>query len=104
MLLIPGFAKLVFLHDAGIREDLRALSLHPVHLTRDLQGNLPPSALVPFCFYQGDFTNMLLIYICKINLARSNLHQGAPSNQMGGLLIQSCYQLLPKLNLPWKCP
>ena len=60
MLLIPGFAKLVFLH-AGIREGLRELSLHPVHLIRDLQGNLPPSALVPFCFYQGDFTNMLLV-------------------------------------------
>lgn len=61
MLLIPGLAKLVFLHDTGVREDMRELSLHPVHLIRDLQGNLPPSALVPFCFYQGDITNMLLI-------------------------------------------
>ena len=29
------------------------LSLHPVHLTPDKEGNLPPSALVPFCSYQG---------------------------------------------------
>ena len=32
----------------------RALSLHPVHLTPDKEGNLPPSALVPFCSYQGN--------------------------------------------------
>ena len=32
----------------------RELSLHPVHLKKDNDGNLPPSALVPFCFYQGD--------------------------------------------------
>ena len=32
----------------------RELSLHPVHLTPDKEGNLPPSALVPFCFYQGE--------------------------------------------------
>ena len=32
----------------------RELSLHPVHLTPDKEGNLPPSALVPFCSYQGD--------------------------------------------------
>ena len=30
------------------------LSLHPVHLTPDKEGNLPPSALVPFCSYQGN--------------------------------------------------
>ena len=30
------------------------LSLHPVHLTPDREGNLPPSALVPFCSYQGE--------------------------------------------------
>ena len=33
---------------------LRELSLHPVHLTPDREGNLPPSALVPFCSYQGE--------------------------------------------------
>ena len=32
----------------------RELSLHPVHLTADREGNLPPSALVPFCSYQGE--------------------------------------------------
>ena len=32
----------------------RELSLHPVHLTPDEEGNLPPSALIPFCSYQGD--------------------------------------------------
>ena len=31
----------------------RELSLHPVHLTPDKEGNLPPSALIPFCSYQG---------------------------------------------------
>ena len=35
------------------------MSLHPVHLTPDdKEGNLPPSALVPFCSYQGD-SNLL---------------------------------------------
>ena len=32
----------------------RELSLHPIHLTHDQEGNVPPSALVPFCFYQGE--------------------------------------------------
>ena len=32
----------------------RELYLHPVHLTPDKEGNLPPSALVPFCSYQGE--------------------------------------------------
>ena len=32
----------------------RELSLHPIHLTPDKEGNLPPSALVPFCLYQGE--------------------------------------------------
>ena len=32
----------------------QALSLHPIHLTPDKEGNLPPSALVPFCSYQGE--------------------------------------------------
>ena len=36
----------------------RELSLHPVHLTPDKEGNLPPSALVPFCSYQGDSSNL----------------------------------------------
>ena len=30
------------------------LALHPVHLTADKEGNIPPSALVPFCSYQGE--------------------------------------------------
>ena len=37
---------------------LRELSLHPVHLTENTNGELPPSALVPFCTYQMDH-NML---------------------------------------------
>ena len=32
----------------------KELSLHPVNLKPDIDGNLPPSALVPFCFYQED--------------------------------------------------
>ena len=32
----------------------KELSLHPVHLKPDTNGNLPPSALVPFCSYQED--------------------------------------------------
>ena len=36
----------------------RELSLHPVHLTPDKEGNLPPSALVPFCSYQGDSSSL----------------------------------------------
>ena len=36
-----------------IKNISRELSLHPVHLTPDKEGNLPPSALVPFCSYQG---------------------------------------------------
>ena len=34
------------------------LSLHPIHLVPDKKGQLPPSALVPFCSYQGE-SNML---------------------------------------------
>ena len=34
------------------------LSLHPIHLIPDKKGQLPPSALVPFCSYQGE-SNML---------------------------------------------
>ena len=30
------------------------LSLYPMHLVPNKQGHLPPSALVPFCSYQGD--------------------------------------------------
>ena len=33
----------------------RELSLHPIHLKEDTNRNLPPSALVPFCFYQGNY-------------------------------------------------
>ena len=32
----------------------KELSLHPVHLTTVDEGELPPSAFAPFCFYQGD--------------------------------------------------
>ena len=39
---------------AGALNVTRELSLHPVHLKPDSDGNLPPSALVPFCSYQGD--------------------------------------------------
>ena len=38
------------------KEVSRELSLHPIHLTRDKQGNLPPSALIPYCSYQGEST------------------------------------------------
>ena len=37
---------------ADVNSVSRELSLHPVHLTPDNEGNLPPSALVPFCSYQ----------------------------------------------------
>ena len=33
----------------------RMLSLHPIHMAPNENGNLPPSALVPFCSYQGNF-------------------------------------------------
>ena len=36
----------------------RELALHPVHLTPDKEGNLPPSALVPFCSYQGESNHL----------------------------------------------
>ena len=39
---------------AGIQVVPRELSLHPVHLTPDKEGNIPPSALIPFCSYQGE--------------------------------------------------
>ena len=39
---------------AGIENVTRELSLHPVHLKPDSDGNLPPSALVPFCSYQEE--------------------------------------------------
>ena len=39
---------------ADVEKVSRHLSLHPVHLKPDNNGNLPPSALVPFCSYQGD--------------------------------------------------
>ena len=40
-----------FADHQGVTPDL---SLHPVHLTPDKEGSLPPSALIPFCSYQGD--------------------------------------------------
>ena len=36
----------------------REFSLHPVHLKPDNNGTLPPSALVPFCSYQGDYKQL----------------------------------------------
>ena len=42
------FRFLIFITDVS-----RELSLHPIHLTPDKEGNLPPSALIPFCSYQG---------------------------------------------------
>ena len=38
----------------GVVNVSRELSLHPVHLQPDTKGNLPPSALIPFCSYQGE--------------------------------------------------
>ena len=38
----------------GANNVSKELSLHPIHLEPDTKGNLPPSALVPFCFYQED--------------------------------------------------
>ena len=38
----------------GVVNVSRELSLHPVHLKPDTEGNLPPSALIPFCAYQGE--------------------------------------------------
>ena len=40
---------------AGVLNISRELSLHPVHLKPDTDGNLPPSALVPICSYQRDY-------------------------------------------------
>ena len=39
---------------ADINNASRELSLHPVHLVPDTEGNLPPSALILFCSYQED--------------------------------------------------
>ena len=39
---------------AGEENISRELSTHPVHLKPDIYGNIPPSALVPFCSYQGN--------------------------------------------------
>ena len=49
----------------------RELSLHPVHLTRDKKGELPPSALVPFCSYQADY-DLLGQKSPKLNLTTCN--------------------------------
>ena len=42
----------MMLQDAN--KPLQELSHHPIHLTPDKSGNLPPSAFVPFCSYQND--------------------------------------------------
>ena len=52
--MLNAFLKNFIVTDAVSRE----LSLHPVHLTPDKEGKLPPSALIPFCSYQGD-SNLL---------------------------------------------
>ena len=44
----------------------RKLSLHPVHLT-ETNGQLPPSALIPFCSYHMD-TNLLGAEISGMNM------------------------------------
>ena len=48
---VETFLKLFPIEGEGISQEL---SLHPVHLSPDKDGLLPPSALVPFCSYQGD--------------------------------------------------
>ena len=48
---------MTFLVSVG-NKALQELSHHPVHLTFDKEGNLPPSAFVPFCSYQED-SNLL---------------------------------------------
>ena len=45
-------------HSTGEKSVSQQLSQHPVHLTPDKEGNLPPSALVPFCSYQRN-SNLL---------------------------------------------
>ena len=52
---IISWSKIFFFADEGIS---RNLLLHPVHLIPDKEGQLPPSALIPFCSYQGE-TSML---------------------------------------------
>ena len=47
------FIKPIVADLKGISKDL---SHHPVHLIPDSEGNLPPSALVPFCSYQEDYS------------------------------------------------
>ena len=39
----------------------RELALHPVHLTKDKEGHLPPSALVPFCSYQSNLLGQKIL-------------------------------------------
>ena len=43
---------------ADVNDVSKGLSLHPIHLKPDTNGNLPPSALVPFCFYQEDHNRL----------------------------------------------
>ena len=49
----------------------RELSVYPVHLTSDKEGNLPPSALVPFCSFQMDY-NLLGEKIHELNMTICN--------------------------------
>ena len=44
---------MLYFYFTDVSQEL-ALQIHPIHLTPDSQGNLPPSALVPFCSYQED--------------------------------------------------
>ena len=46
------FGKYPIPDDDGVLQELHLH--HPVHLTPDEDGHLPPSAFVPFCSYQGD--------------------------------------------------
>ena len=65
----------------------RELSLHPVHLTPDKEGNLPPSALVPFCSYQGDS------YL--LGQKRPELNDTTVCNKFNPIILegQLCYSL-----------
>ena len=48
----------------GANNVSKELSLHPVHLKPDFDRSLPPSALVPFCFYQEDHNLLLPTTFC----------------------------------------
>ena len=65
----------------------RELSFHPAHLTSDNEGNLPPSALIPFCSYQG---NSSLLGQEKIDLDNMTVCDKFESIILEG---QRCYSL-----------